>query len=145
MMRRYLFLLIVLAVLAGCSANRYTDETGKQPCNDIDLQKAVDQARAADKAFLDKAMADMNTYRENVFLAIGDLEKLRKEMENLNDRFLITDKQREAMKNMVSDEQKDSMVYLKDIEYKEKMEEVKNRIADIEKFMRENCYGYQPK
>jgi hypothetical protein len=46
---------------------------------------------------------------------------------------------------MVSDQQKDTMDYLKDIQYKEKMEEVKNRIADIEKFMRENCYGYQPK
>lgn len=141
-MRRYLFLLLILVVLAACSSNK-TAETDKQnPCNEIDLEKHLAQLRAEDKQAMDNLQNNMELYRENVFMAVKDLEELRKEVEKLLNDPEFINPDTEVLKKYVEETGKGLAKEMNSIEYREKMEAVKNRIADIEKFMRENCYGF---
>jgi predicted nucleic acid-binding Zn-ribbon protein len=142
-MRKYLFLLLILGVLAACSSNRVVDTEQKKPCNEINLEKAIEQTRAQDKANMYKLQGDLDNYRENIFMAVKELESLRKELEELLNTQSFLNPDRESQKNYVTEDGKDVMEELNSIKYRDKLEQVKNHIADIEKFMRENCYGYK--
>jgi hypothetical protein len=138
-MRRNLFLILIMGVLAACSSNKTACTGNCQPGNSINLQKGLDQSRAADQALEASTLKNADANRKNILLAVKELENLRKEMQEMMDKLNVSEADREALKNNVSLEQKDSISYLKNIQYLEKMESVKNRIADIEQLLRGNC------
>ena len=141
-MKKYLFLLLILVVLAACSSNKTNYQNTETPLNQIDLDKALEQSRADNQQAIDKLNKNLETYRTNLNSGLEELEALRKEFEELlNDPDFINP-DTEQLKHYVSDKDKDAAQRLNKIEYKDKLELIKNRIKEIEKYLREDCKDY---
>jgi predicted nucleic acid-binding Zn-ribbon protein len=141
-MKKYLFLLLILVVLAACSSNKTADKDNNKDCNEINLEQALEQSRAENQKAVDKLYNDLETYRKNLNSGMDELEALRKEIDAIMNDPDSMYPDTEQLKTYVSDKDKDAARTMNKIEYEDKLEFIKTRIADIEKFMRENCYGF---
>lgn len=135
-MLRVISMLFILLALVACSSNKSALNSNSQG---IDTDKIINESRQMNEQEMKEFNQNYPMYKESVNQAIKDINAIRDKLDLMLKEVEVSQSDLDELKNDVSDTHYNDSKTMTNIDYKNKINEIKNLIFEIEKTLQKAC------
>ena len=131
-MIRFISMLFILLALMACSSN-------KTDYQNSDVNSIVSESRQMNEQEMKQFKKDYPVYKESIDQAIKDFNAIRDKLDLLMKDFEASSSDIDDLDKNVSDTHYSDSKKLNNIDYKNRINEIKDQIIEIEKYLQKSC------
>ncbi len=135
-MIRLFSMLFILLALVACSTNK---TALNNDCQCIDENKIILESRQMNELEMKQFNQNYPMYKESVNQAIKDINAIRDKLDLMLKEVDVSKSDLEELKNAVSDTHYNDSKTMTTIDYKNRINEIKDKITEIEQYLQKAC------